>query len=154
MLQPQVTTCEYLPVITSITIMWTLAYWSKILKIRFWLEDEDQRFWHELGDCLWCCSFGSQFGKAGYKTVINWCQVLSVPVRDLVGWRRITWWAWSNHRVSSFRRGERGQTHNSVFLVNIGIQAELRNNNVGQDNTYRHMIVNFKIHVKTIIEYW
>ena len=55
---------------------------------------------------------------------------------------------------SEERRGERGQTQTSVFLVNIGILAELRNtNNASQDNTYGHIIVNFKIDIKTIIEY-
>ena len=97
-----------------------------------------------------------EFGRAWYKTVINWCQVLSVPsYPHLVGWGRITWWGWTNQRVSGFTRGERGQTQTSVFLVNIGILAELRNtNNASQDNTYGHIIVNFKIDIKTIIEYW
>ena len=105
-----------------VTIIWALAYWSWDLKnLMFswrWISEILACAWRLLY-CLWCCSCGSQFGRAGYKTVINWCQVLSVLVRDLVGCRRIICWGWSNHRVSSFRRGDRGQTQNSVFLVNI-----------------------------------
>ena len=64
----------------------------------------------------------ADFGKAGYR-------LLSIDVKFYQFWA-VTWLVdeesrdgrGSNQSLSSSGRGERGQTQNSVFLVNIWIQ--------------------------------
>ena len=125
-----------------VTIIWALAYWSWDLKnLMFswrWISEILACAWRLLY-CLWCCSCGSQFGRAGYKTVINWCQVLSVLLHGGVGWSPVTWWGAPIPVCLLQERWERSDPN--FCLPCEHLESAWLHNNIGKDKTLCHILL-------------
>ena len=82
---------------------------------------------------LFVILFMADFGMAGTKTVINWCQVLSVPLCALVGPPGVTW-----------RPGERWEGSDPKFCLPCeDLESAWLHNSIGKDKTYCHILVSF-----------
>ena len=72
MLQHTVTTCQYLPLITSNSNTGKAGLLkSRFEKFAVELKMKIRSAGMSLAKCLWCCSCGSQFGRARYTRLLS-----------------------------------------------------------------------------------